>query len=87
MTIEPLKNSHIKRRRGGVNSRATWRIPGGSRERMGFYGIHRGCVDKATFSSKKTARAAAKNLGMRVYKCSFCGAYHLTSHKEESDGQ
>lgn len=85
--LEPMKNARAKRMRGGVNRRASWRIPGGSRERMSFYGIHRGCVDKATFSSKKTARAAADRFGMRVYKCRFCGAYHLTSSSEDIDGR
>lgn len=52
---------------------------------MSFDEIHRGCMDKARFHSRKTVRAAAKSLGFRYYRCRFCGEFHLTKSKGAID--
>lgn len=81
MTLEPMKNAHMRKRRGGMSRRKSYRVPRGGEE-MGFEGIHRGCADKTRFKSKKTVRSAAERLGMGFYRCRFCGDFHLTSRKE-----
>lgn len=52
---------------------------------MSFEEIHRGCMDKKRFHSRKTVRAAAKDLGLRYYRCGFCGEFHLTKSKGSID--
>ena len=48
-------------------------------EPMEFWRAHRGCVDKTRFYSAKLARKAAEELGLKPYRCTFCGHWHLTS--------
>lgn len=55
-----------------------FRVRRGS-EPMEFWRAHRGCVDKTRFYSAKLARKAAEELGLKPYRCTFCGHWHLTS--------
>lgn len=77
--IEPMKNKSRRMRRGAYDKRRAWRPPPGGEE-MGFYGAHRGCMDKTTFRSRKTVRNAARRLGLGYYRCDFCGLWHLTKN-------
>lgn len=53
-------------------------VPKGT-EAMEFWQAHRGCLDKTRFYSAKLARKAAEERGLRPYRCTFCGKWHLTS--------
>lgn len=46
-----------------------------------FDKIRRGCVSKRRFASRKAAKQAARKLGYRIYRCPFCGKWHLTKCK------
>lgn len=48
---------------------------------MTFDKIHRSCMDKTRFHSRKTVKRVAKEYGLRYYRCEFCGEWHLTSKK------
>lgn len=48
---------------------------------MSFAEIHKGCIDKVRFHSRKTVRSAAKEKGQRYYRCPFCNEWHLTKSK------
>lgn len=46
-----------------------------------FDKIRKGCLNKRRFTSRKAAKQAAKKLGYRIYRCPFCGKWHLTKCK------
>lgn len=52
---------------------------------MPMWLIHKGCMDKTRFHSRKTAKAAARDKGLRYYRCEFCGSWHLTKSKGAID--
>ena len=47
---------------------------------------HSGCGAKASYPSRRDAEVGAAcaerrfNMGLRSYKCPYCGQWHLTSH-------
>lgn len=48
--------------------------------------MERSCQSKRSYDSPEAAGQAAKDReveGLRVYKCYFCGGYHLTKLKTE----
>lgn len=51
----------------------------------GFVGRERSCTEKVTYTHDEAIRARAgmakgkRSRRMAIYKCRFCGLYHLTS--------
>lgn len=80
--LRPRNGKHMSRKDQRKKNKYSIK---GSNKPMTFDHIHKGCIDKARFHSRKTVKQAAKDLCYNYYRCQFCGEFHLTKNRRSNN--